>query len=323
MRRLTMDLRKEHGGMALVVGLLVIPLLAVLVLVVDAGILYVERAQLQAGADAAALAVARDCALGSCAPADYLPTAQALADANAADGTADVADVSFPTANSVTVVTRSLNTRGENVVDLAAANLLGIAALPVRASATAAWSAFGTARTLPLTISWCSFLDATGGGLPSDDTEILIQYNKTDGSVDCYGPSGMPVPGGFGWLSTDSSCEVTTSLDDEEFTDGDPGAARPAGCDPTEWQNEVVLLPIFEETNDLGGANAGYKFYAYAAFRITGYRFPGASWNHTSPPSCTGECNGIKGYFLQYVFDPSLGSGSGPNLGAVSVRLTG
>jgi hypothetical protein len=322
MRRLTMDLRKEHGGMALVVGLLVIPLLAVLVLVVDAGILYVERAQLQAGADAAALAVARDCALGSCAPADYLPTAQALASANAGDGVADVQDVSFPTATSVTVVTRSLNTRGENVIDLAAANLLGIAALPVRASATAAWSAFGTAHTLPLTISYCNFLEATGGGEP-DGVERLLQYNKTDGSVDCHGPSGMAIPGGFGWLSTDPSCAVTTSVDDDDYTAGTPGAARPLGCDPADWRDQVVLMPIFDETNDLGGANAGYKFHGYAAFRITGYRFPGASWNNTSPPSCTGECNGIKGYFLEYVFDPSLGSGSGPNLGAVSVRLSG
>ena len=55
-------------------------------LVIDVGQLYAERAQLQNGADAGAMAVAKSCAAGPCAPA----TAVAYADANAADGVSAV-----------------------------------------------------------------------------------------------------------------------------------------------------------------------------------------------------------------------------------------
>jgi hypothetical protein len=59
-------------------------------LVIDVGQLYQERAQLQNGADAAALGVAKSCLLGTCAPSSALTTAQTYANENAADGVAGV-----------------------------------------------------------------------------------------------------------------------------------------------------------------------------------------------------------------------------------------
>ncbi len=56
-------------------------------LVVDVGQLYQERAELQNGADAAALGVAKSCALGTCTPA----VAAQLADANASSLTGGTA----------------------------------------------------------------------------------------------------------------------------------------------------------------------------------------------------------------------------------------
>jgi Flp pilus assembly protein TadG len=61
-------------------------LTGMLALVIDVGQIYVERAQLQNGADAAALAVAKSCAGGPCAAA----MAATYADANARDGVSAV-----------------------------------------------------------------------------------------------------------------------------------------------------------------------------------------------------------------------------------------
>ena len=65
-------------------------LLGMAALVIDVGRLYQERAELQNGADAAAIGVAKSCALGACTPA----VAVSYADANASQltgGTAGVA----------------------------------------------------------------------------------------------------------------------------------------------------------------------------------------------------------------------------------------
>ena len=58
---------------------------------IDVGALYAERRQLQNGADAAALAVAEDCAEGDCL--DEMATAKTYADSNAKDDAANVDEV--------------------------------------------------------------------------------------------------------------------------------------------------------------------------------------------------------------------------------------
>jgi hypothetical protein len=74
MQRLTRRLRRdERGAAAVVLSLLMVPLLGFTALAVDAGAVYAEKARLQTAADAAALAVAQDCARGNCG--DMLATA--------------------------------------------------------------------------------------------------------------------------------------------------------------------------------------------------------------------------------------------------------
>ena len=60
---------------------------------IDVGQLYQERAQLQNGADAAALAVAKSCILGTCTAGTALSTAQTYANENASDGSAGVGTI--------------------------------------------------------------------------------------------------------------------------------------------------------------------------------------------------------------------------------------
>ncbi len=62
MRRLMRRLRAERGATATVVAFALIPLLGAGAIAVDVGALYAERAQLQNGVDAAALAIAATCA---------------------------------------------------------------------------------------------------------------------------------------------------------------------------------------------------------------------------------------------------------------------
>src|SRR5206468_11743682 len=62
-------------------------------LAIDVGQLYQERSQLQSGADAAALAVAKSCATSTCTASGAMSTAVTYADDNAKDGVAGVPQV--------------------------------------------------------------------------------------------------------------------------------------------------------------------------------------------------------------------------------------
>jgi hypothetical protein len=86
MRTLSEQPRDERdaGAVLIWVALTMVVLLGVGALVIDIGRLYVERRELQNGADAAALAVAQDCAGGDCE--DDAGTAKNYADLNANDG---------------------------------------------------------------------------------------------------------------------------------------------------------------------------------------------------------------------------------------------
>lgn len=72
-------------------------LLGMLALVIDVGLLYAEREELQSGADAAAIAVVAECAraedVAGCTTSDMLALAATYADANARDGATHVLEV--------------------------------------------------------------------------------------------------------------------------------------------------------------------------------------------------------------------------------------
>ena len=70
-------LKDERGAVAVMVALLMVPLIAFAAIAIDVAAMWSERQQLQTAADAGALAIAQDCARGTCGnPAQ---TAQSLA----------------------------------------------------------------------------------------------------------------------------------------------------------------------------------------------------------------------------------------------------
>lgn len=89
---------RDRGGVTMLVGILLgLVLLPSTALVIDVGKLYVERGELQSGADAAAVAVAKGCAGGKCSLSADLNTqrnsAVKYANANAKDGKTQVTQV--------------------------------------------------------------------------------------------------------------------------------------------------------------------------------------------------------------------------------------
>lgn len=314
----------EQGAVAIMVGLAAVALLGFGAVVVDAGALYAEKAELQTGADAAALAIAERCAGDACG--DVWALAQTLVDANASDEVAAVTDINL-TSNRVVVDVATATTAGGSGLRHWFAPLLGFDETAVTATAAADWGGLlaGTA-IVPLAISWCSFEEHTGGGVPSSEIEQTITY-LDDGGAGCHGPSGQVIPGGFGWLETDTdACGATSSSQDAQ-TQGKPGVSTPGTCAPVDFaalQNEVVLLPIFEDAGGTG--NSGwFKIHGYAAFQVTGYRFAcpsGYRWNDGTGPCGPNTARFVQGYFTKFVTLDDAFQMGGANLGALAVNLT-
>ncbi|MHA7220284.1 pilus assembly protein TadG-related protein [Arthrobacter sp. MDT1-48-3] len=304
----------ERGAVAVIVALLMVVLLGFAALVVDIGMLYAEKAELQNGADAAALGVAQHCAAGACGTINT--TASSLASGNARDDFATATPT--VTGNTVTVKTSTLNPDGSHALAHFFAPVLGIDSTEVGATASAAWgSPSAGPAILPLTFSMCQFDPALTG------TTRLIQYNT---GPSCVGPTGHAIPGGFGWLKTPAgACSVNVDTATAR-TASDTGNSFPGVClDELEtMKNQTILIPVFEDTGGSGN-NGWYKIYGFAAFEITGWKFggngqTGLNWNNS--PSCTGNCRGIIGSFQRFVTLDTDFTFGGPNLGARSVHLT-
>jgi Flp pilus assembly protein TadG len=317
MQRLTSRARRrlagEQGATAVIFSLLLVPILGFAAIAVDVGSLYAERARLQVAADAAAIAVAQDCARGNCG--DMLTTATGLVRANDGEATT-LQPVLSSDPLSVTVT-------GSTPQEHWFAPVIGHDSTTVSASATVGWGgpSRGTA-VLPLTFSYCEWMQQTGGGQPSGTTARTIFFTKTSGTTGCTGPSHNIVPGGFAYLDTPSGkCEAASARNERSYSS--TGNSVPSDCstaDFSEWIGQTVLLPLFEESGDTG-SNAWYRVYGYAAFQLTGYHLGGQY--DTTPKPCNGNERCVQGYFVKFVelSDAWNYSPDAPQLGASILRL--
>lgn len=331
MRRIVQRLRQERGATAALFAVLLIPLMGCLAISVDVGALYGERAQLQNGADAAALAVATACAkqLPSCATPQQI--ASNIANQNALDASTTTLSPTFPNNQTVTVSVQTRNPDGSSGVSHPFASLLGIGSTTVGASATAEWGPVSSGDVLPLALAYCDFADA------SFDTRILVQYDE---NKPCKGPTGQPIKGGFGWLDQmQGQCLSHIDLTQQPNVGSDPGLDPPNNCSSmfSTLAGKTVLIPIYDCSHTLNSANCAngtngqkgvFHIYSFAAFKITGWKFTGngnSIMNNPDPlsPACTGNCRGVQGYFQQYVdlADAATFDLGGPKTGLNVVRL--
>jgi hypothetical protein len=293
---------------------------------VDIGRVAAEKAQLQNGADASALAIANYCVknAGSCQSTGPSLASQ-YTTANSNDSTAVVQSVTFPTSNLVTVATST----PASGLSLSFARALNITSTQVQASATASWGGPGSgAAVLPLTFAPCQF-DLTG-------TEQAI---LTQGSTTCVSdnPSGQVISGGFSIVTSDPGvCSATVQPDDpstpgviDPYLDSNTGASLSGNCKSVfaTYLNTVVLFPVWDHTNALSGTNVRYYIKGFAAFYLDGYRFPGLSPKEGGSTnlivdSSGKQANGIQGHFVQYVADPTKYGGGGYTGGGATLPPT-
>ncbi|GAA1628292.1 pilus assembly protein TadG-related protein [Georgenia ruanii] len=325
-------LRNERGAVNVIVALLAIPLIGFAAISIDVAAMWAERQQLQTGADAAALAIAQDCAHGNCGTPAL--TAQRMAEANVEDEDVRGQVVTpglTPASGRVTVQTSGVRQHWF-------APVIGADSTPLGARATASWGRpTGGTAVLPLALHKCELeaqIKRQGGSLTSSSPVVLTilrskDLEKTGLPADwpCKRTnSGNPVPGGFGWLKTKPGTCQTTSAIGTNVEGSDPGNSLPSECGSTDiqaLQNATVLLPIY---NDYGGTgnNAWFDIIGYAAFNLRGYEFVGhgsGSWG-VKCPKTVNTC--ISGQFVEFVdlSDAFRYGATAPNLGASVVALT-
>jgi hypothetical protein len=329
--------------MALIIAIMTTVCIGIAAIVIDVGAIFEERRDLQNGADAAALAVAIDCALGTnCSPAAAQPIAEQYADANANDGQARVLENEIVFGdNEVTVTTRTDDADGRdidgnpNTVDHWFARIWGNLGKEVRAEATARWGAPGTVNAIPIVISSCEWSEATGGGITfgSGNYRIIYLHDLNDsggnGGGNGGGSGGQTPPlckfgpgqdidgdgeraeGGFGYLES-SGCSATITVGG--YVTGEPGAGNPGslGCSITDILGQDLLIPIFDDAsfdsaNPCGGPPGQncYHIYGFGAFHVSDVDLTGGQWSNQSN-ICLPQQRCLGGYFTHFV---ELGEG--------------
>jgi hypothetical protein len=333
------------------VALMMVALLGVAALVIDIGALYVEKRELQNGADAGALAVAQDCAIGDCL--NELATAGQYADLNAKDGASAVETVCGvgpglaactdppPTGAEnatgwVRVGTRTETPDGGDQVGFVLAPIMNaLAGATVHARAVAAWGPMGGGVATPLVFSQCEY-EQYGGDITVDPPTFpagvhAITFHGTNpAAVDCaIGPSGLDLPGGFGRVVA-AGCEA--DLTAGQWIGVDPGNNLAAGCDVISWRNNEVLVAIFDQNRGTG-RNGEYHLAGFVGFHIVGYRIVasgggGGVQRWTAPgyaAACTPSSPSDSYLCGEFTRVSTSGSdfGTGPGFGAVIIKMVG
>jgi hypothetical protein len=309
----TMDRSRDRGATAVLTALLLTALLGFVGFGVDMSATYAKRQEMQNGADAAALAVAQECADDD-GCGDYQSIADGYAESNVRnDGIEKPSAVSFPSSNSVTVEAAGFQPHWFMPA-------LGRERSLVVADATAAWGVpSGGVAMLPIALSACE-LDASFK--PILDTAQTIPFPKKADS-ECTGPNGFDIPGGFAWLETvPDECATESSAGGD--VGSDPGKSLPASCKDNQYfvdlVGETVLIPVYSEF-DGSGKNGIYTIYGYVAMTLNGYFFSN-TYQHKAPCGPPQQC--LNGTFVEYVSleDAFEYGGSAPDLGATVVQLT-
>jgi len=327
-------LRNERGATAVFTAIVSVMLIGFTALAVDAGALYWDKKELQNGADAAALAIAQSCAEETPGCDEFFgdgSLAQGYSVANKSNDNVLVEDVDIrgnSKNGSVTVRVRSDRDFWFGTV------LSDEDAGTVRSSATASWGLIGGATVLPLTVSNCYFpLDAVTGEPLIPGGEIWLPISGSTRDPDCLSGNHY-APGGWGWLDADAECNV--AVEAQSWVDGDTGKDVPSVCKELlkALLGETVLIPVFDQTNDLQGNNADFHLVGFAQVTVVAYCFSPGNLDsggihyvrdgQDPIEKCTGDNLFIRGIFEEMVdLGATLGDDGADDYGARTVQLTG
>lgn len=334
--------RDDEGAVLVLMAVLLVVVVGFIAFAVDVSALYQERRELQNGADAAALAIAEDCALG--APGCLTPytRAEQFADANATDGAAAVDEVDLDLIGRSVEVTTSTETAGGGVLfEPWFGKVIGWNGTTVHATARVVWGYLGGTSTLPLIISECEYNkyfpaaivpDPAQHGLPDPAVyspavifthTVAPECASVEPGHDADGDGKLP--GGFGWLDTAASC---VSYIEGGWAFADPGASPSTGCSVEEFKantlGKTIWIPIFWDADGVvgGGAGGKYEIAGFGAFYVTGYKFTGHYKEKslvTGSYPCSGSTHCIEGYFTTGT--APTGDPGGEDYGVVIISL--
>jgi hypothetical protein len=333
--RVTRGTESEGGATAVIVGLLLTALLGFLAIVVDVGLIYVERSQLQNGADSAAIGVAYSCGTKldseNCGPSS--PTARQLVNGNSLDGLSNTSALAIDKFAGVVHVETEAQEQGRasGSISLTFARALGLEGAAVSAEATAVWgNPVEGATPFPIVFSQCEIRETSA--------LQLVQFRK-QGVLSAGCPSGPP--GGFGNLDqVGGKCEAFVDIS-AASSGNSTGNGIPSNCYQLleEWskaidagQYPIGLFPVYKTVSE-SGTKAIYNLSGFAAFEVHGWKLKqGGSEKYPelfradfyTGAKCGKDCIGIIGKFVRHVSldeDFILGTG-GKDMGAYVVRLT-
>jgi hypothetical protein len=292
--------RNDDTGVAsLVVVLAMVLILGVTAVALDGGAAIAAKRSVQNSADAAALAVATDCARKAACPSS---TATYLRSGETAD-----TPVIDSGAGTVTVTV-------SKVVDFNFAPIIGLSNGTVHRSATAKWGTLGSADTIPITISNCEFSQALLDGT----TNIILYLDDPKPQSGC-----SSLPGGFSQLRTDSQCVTSGGT----TVDGDPGGDLQKVVPCITPLPHDVLVPMYDAAAcQAAGCNGHgpYTILGYAMFHVVGYSFNGNNYGGTLGKTCPQQgqrgkyC--IQGDFIRFVTSQGT-PGPSTDFGVVQVSL--
>lgn len=261
-------LADERGAVAVLVALMLVPLLGFAAIAVDVASLYSDREQLRTAADAAALAVAADCAKGACAN----PTATA---AWALTANADPA--------GATLRTPAVSVSGQQVTVTMTADqahwfapVLGIDSTTVSVTSAATWTG-GTplTRTLraPVGLSWCEYQAQLARGQFLNSLPHHLDP-QTTAATTCTGPDGEALRGGQAVLQPDAAngCLITASTGSNVTKVRPALASRVAGdCASGLYKLgllwDQVVLPVWDQTGTSNGTT-WYRVRGFVTFEL-------------------------------------------------------
>ena len=304
---------RDRGAVATVVALLLASgvLLGFLALVVDVGQIYVEREELQTGADAAALAVGRACANEQPAcetTADLENLVQTYADANSSDDVSNVVDVCGRLEDKLSAcgaapdnLTRCLGTEPGGSTPFVEVRLStelpgarfalppafaqamagneGYDGISVASCARVTWEKEEDVKVLAMTVSTCELAGAPDGGpAPYGPLDEYVIDFVANAHGDCAGVPEAPwqVAGPAGWLNGDGQCEL--DLPNDGRASGDdllaPDYEPPSACS-NRLDNLVntgdEVFVPVHDAHDHIGTTTEYRHTGVVKFVVTGY----------------------------------------------------
>jgi Flp pilus assembly protein TadG len=310
LRRLRRD---DRGAIAVLVAILLAGgvLLGAAALVIDVGQIYQNRAELQNGADASALAVAKTCVLATCDPtvavsyaglnASRLTGGAAAVDLVCGTGvgpcpasTSAITDCPPPLAGAVGYVdvhTSTLTSGGSTTLPPVFAGH----GTTVRACAQAAWGPPAAATVTGLTVSACAWGQGTSNGAsyapapPTASFDQVLPLNGS-GSQGCSGGSaGSPTAGDFGWTGDSGGCSQAVSGPRYSGGIGPVSSACQNALETGRANRTPIYIPVYtavaadpDNDGDSGTPvssdndfdQAVYTLDGFAAFVVTGYNLP-------------------------------------------------